>query len=155
MAELTNDQVFASYKAEDWWRNRTKQVFEIAGRAGTGKTYVIKYILQMLGIPIKKVLFAAFTGKAATVLARNGLPAMTTCAAFYEFVPEICRDENNHMIILPNGKPKTKLVKRKLSHLKKSYEAIVIDESTMINDQERTDIESFGLPIFALWGLKK
>lgn len=155
MAELTPDQVFAAYKAEDWWKNRTKQVFEISGRAGSGKTYCIRYILQQLGIPLKKVLFAAFTGKAATVLARNGLPAMTTCAAFYEFVPEICRDEDNHMIILPNGKPKTKLVKRKLSHLKKNYLAIVIDESTMINEPERADIESFGLPIFALGDLNQ
>ena len=155
MVELTNDQVFAAYKAEDWWKNRTKQVFEISGRAGSGKTYSIRYILQQLGVPIKKVLFVAFTGKAATVLARNGLPAMTTCAAFYEFTPEVCRDENNKMIILPSGKPKTKLVKKKLSHLKKNYEAIVVDEATMINEQEREDIESFGLPIFALGDLNQ
>ena len=153
MIELTNDQVFAAYKAEEWWRHRTKQVFEVGGKAGTGKTTCVKYILQQLGIPLKKALFVAFTGKAATVLARNGLPAMTTCAAFYEFKPEICRDENNHMIILPNGKPKTKLVKRRLSHLKKNYDVIVIDESPMINEDERADIESFGLPIFALGDL--
>lgn len=148
--ELNNDQIFAEYEANAWWHNQNDQVFEIAGAAGTGKTTCIKYILHRLGIPIKKVLFVAFTGKAATQLARNGLPARTTCSAFYEYVPEICRDENHRIIMLPNGRAKTKLVKKKLKKLKGNYECIVIDEATMINATEREDILSFGLPIFAL-----
>lgn len=150
MIELNNDQIFASYEAKSWWKNRNDQVFEIAGAAGTGKTTTIKYILKDIGIPINKVLFAAFTGKAATQLARQGLPAMTTAAAFYEFVPEICRDEDGKMITLPSGKVRTKLVRKKRTHLKKDYVAIVIDEGTMINEKEKEDILSFGLPTFAL-----
>jgi len=150
--ELNSDQIFAYYEADKWWHSASSgQIFEISGAAGTGKTTSIKYILQQLGLnPLHDVLFVAYTGKAATQLARNGLPAVTCHAAFYEYVKEVARDEDNRVIILPNGKPKLKGVFKKKERLKKRFKAICIDEATMVNDDMKKDIESFGLPIFAL-----
>ena len=155
--ELNSDQIFAYYEAEKWWHSASSgQIFEISGAAGTGKTTSIRYILQQLGLdPMHDVLFVAFTGKAATQLARNGLPAVTCHSAFYEYKKEIERDEDNRMIILPNGKPKLKGVFKKKEHIKKRYKCICIDEATMINEQMKKDIESFGLPIFALGDLNQ
>lgn len=117
----------------------------------THNTTSIRYILQELGLdPLHDVLFVAFTGKAATQLARNGLPAITCHSAFYEYVKEIDRDEDGRMIILPNGKTKLKGVFRKKDHIKKRYKAICIDEGTMINAEMKEDILSFGLPVFVL-----
>ena len=117
----------------------------------THNTTSIRYILQQLGLdPLHDVLFVAFTGKAATQLARNGLPAITCHSAFYEYKKEIERDENNKIVLTPNGKPKLKGVFKKKDHIKKRYKAICIDEATMINEQMKEDIMSFGLPIFAL-----
>lgn len=150
--ELNSDQIFASYKASSWWHSVDgDQVFEISGAAGTGKTTCIRYILQELGLdPMREVLFVAFTGKAATQLARQGLPAVTCHAAFYEYkkIPE--RDEEGHIIYLPTGQKKLKGVFEKKECLKKRYKAIVIDEGTMIEKNMRDDILSFGLPTFVL-----
>lgn len=150
--ELNSDQIFAYYEAEKWWHSASSdQIFEISGAAGTGKTTSIRYILQQLGLdPLKEVLFVAYTGKAATQLARNGLPAITCHSAFYEYKKVFDKDEDGHKIILPNGKFKTKGVFVRKERLKKRYKAICIDEATMINDEMKKDIESFDLPIFAL-----
>lgn len=155
--ELNSDQIFASYEAERWWHSSSSdQVFEISGAAGTGKTTSIKYILQKLGLdPLNDVLFVAFTGKAATQLARNGLPAITCHSAFYEVKKEIERDEDGRIIYQPNGKPKVKSVFRKKEHIKKKYKAICIDEGTMIDNRMKEDILSFGLPTFVLGDLNQ
>ena len=155
--ELNSDQIFASYEANKWWHSASSgQVFEISGAAGTGKTTTIKYILMDLGLnPVEEVLFVAYTGKAATQLARNGLPAKTCHSAFYEVVKEIDRDEDGKAIMLPSGKMKTKNVFRKKERIKKKYKAICIDEGTMIEPKMAADILSFGLPVFVLGDLNQ
>ena len=76
--ELTNEQIYATYDAETWFRSSTSgQVFEISGPAGSGKTTLVLYIIEKLGLRKKDVLFCAYMGKAATQLIRNGLPART------------------------------------------------------------------------------
>ena len=88
--ELNKDQIFASYEAQKWKANGyTDQVFEISGRAGTGKTTTVKYILQEMGLdPQHDVLFVAFTGKAASQLSKQNVPAITCHSAFYEYKKE-------------------------------------------------------------------
>src|SRR5215208_4253314 len=50
-------------------RNGTPQVFRLFGYAGTGKTTLAKHIAENVD---GKVLFAAFTGKAAQVMRSKG-----------------------------------------------------------------------------------
>jgi exodeoxyribonuclease-5 len=53
-----------------WLRNGDRQVFRLFGYAGTGKTTLAKRLAEGVG----KVLFAAYTGKAALVMRRAGCP---------------------------------------------------------------------------------
>ena len=62
--DLTNEQIFALYKGEDWYKHGTKQVFEISGAAGTGKTSCVRYLIERLGLNYDQVLFVAYMGKA-------------------------------------------------------------------------------------------
>ena len=51
----------------------------ISGYAGAGKTTLVKFIIAALGVnPQADVAYVAFTGKAATVLAKKGCPNATT-----------------------------------------------------------------------------
>jgi exodeoxyribonuclease-5 len=52
-----------------------QQVFRLFGYAGTGKTTLVKHIAE--GVD-GKVLFAAFTGKAAHVMREKGCPDAST-----------------------------------------------------------------------------
>lgn len=151
MIELNEDQIYASYQAEDWYYNKpSKQIFEISGSAGTGKTTCLRYIIQKLGLELDQVLFVAYTGKAATQLCRNGVPARTIHATFYYYEKEFALDELGRKIKLPNGKYKKVGVFKKKDSLPKKIRLIAIDEATMVNNKFKEDIMSFGLPIIAL-----
>ena len=57
--ELTNEQIFAIYKGEDWFKKGNNQVFEISGAAGTGKTSCVRYLIERLDLEYDQVLFIA------------------------------------------------------------------------------------------------
>ena len=60
----------------------------ISGFAGTGKSTLVKFIIEALDVDPNKVCYAAFTGKAAQVLAKKGNKnSMTLHRLLYDSVP--------------------------------------------------------------------
>ena len=93
----TQAQAIAAIK--DWFNNRTgdQQVFRLFGYAGTGKSTVLKFALEELGLEPHKgsrdggactpgVVTATFTGKDALVLRRKGTPARTIHSLIYSVI---------------------------------------------------------------------
>ena len=89
MTEFTPSatQAAAIREIKEWFETRTEeqQVFRLFGYAGSGKTTVLKFALDELGLSphrsakdgrcVPGVVTATFTGKAALVLTRKGTPA--------------------------------------------------------------------------------
>jgi exodeoxyribonuclease-5 len=84
---------------KDWYgsRAREQQVFRLFGYAGTGKSTVLKFALEELGLEAHRsdrdggacvpgVVTATFTGKAALVLRRKGTPARTIHSLIYSVI---------------------------------------------------------------------
>ena len=96
----------------------------IAGFAGTGKTTLVHFIIQELGLHENQVVFVAYTGKAALVLKQKGNKnAMTAHKLLY------------HSEELPDGTYRhTPRVK-----LEKKYSLVVVDEASML-PQEMIDL---------------
>ena len=46
--ELNRGQETALQNLLHWWKHKTKQVFEISGAAGTGKTTIVKELIEAL-----------------------------------------------------------------------------------------------------------
>ena len=95
-------------------KNKEKYVV-ISGYAGTGKSTLVRFIVDALQVAPDKICYAAYTGKAAEVLRKKGNPnAMTLHRLLYESVP------------LPGGgffrKPKLNL----------GYDIVVVDEVSMV-----------------------
>ena len=93
----TQNQAIAAIK--EWFQTRTKtqQVFRLFGYAGTGKSTVLKFTLEELGIKphrrggegepcVPGVVTATFTGKAALVLRRKGTKARTIHSLIYSVI---------------------------------------------------------------------
>jgi exodeoxyribonuclease-5 len=70
--QLSDQQGKAVKSVVNWYKNgeyAEKQSHELAGFAGTGKSTILPYIIDDLGLTPSEVAFAAPTGKAAKVMA--------------------------------------------------------------------------------------
>jgi exodeoxyribonuclease V len=88
-------QAAAIREIKEWFETRTEQqqVFRLFGYAGSGKTTVLKFALDELGLSphrsakdgrcVPGVVTATFTGKAAYVLKNKGTPARTIHSLIY------------------------------------------------------------------------
>lgn len=158
------DAALAAIKA--WFDGGGQQPFYLAGYAGTGKTTLAKEVLNLC---TPNALFAAFTGKAALVLAQKGCPGASTI---------------HSLIYLPKGKSRARLeqleqavkterdpnTRAKLLHAieweranlqrpsfalreespVRDADLVVIDEVSMLDARIGADLESFGTPILVL-----
>ena len=91
-------QAAAIRAIKEWFETRTheQQVFRLFGYAGSGKSTVLKFALDELGLSphrgakeggcVPGVVTATFTGKAALVLSRKGTPARTIHSLIYSVI---------------------------------------------------------------------
>jgi exodeoxyribonuclease-5 len=142
--EFNDQQIYALYAMENWWYNQKNQLFEISGRPGTGKTTLVKYFIERIGLDYSEVAFVAYMGKAAMVLARTGLPAQTLHSLIYTYEERVDKDENGKIQIDEKGKVKTKFEFILKESLPKKIKLIVLDEASMVNKQMGKDLMSFG-----------
>lgn len=156
MGIILNEQQDECVKmAVKWFNNfSSKQTFEISGPAGSGKTTIVKTIIQNLGLKMEDVLFVAYVGKAALQLTRSGVNGRTIHSAFYdiEFVP-VKDDDGKPMV--KNGRIVTRPEFVKKKRIPSNIKLIVIDEAPMVNESFGIDIESFNIPIICLGDLQQ
>ena len=156
MGIVLNEQQDECVKnAVNWFRSfSSKQTFEISGPAGSGKTTIVKTIIQNLGLKMEDVMFVAYVGKAALQLTRSGVNGRTIHSAFYDidFVP--VKDDEGKPII-KNGKIITRPEFIKKERIPSNIKLIVIDEAPMVNESFGIDIESFNIPIICLGDLQQ
>lgn len=112
---LTNKQEQGLKVAIERYRNHEKYVV-ISGYAGVGKSTLVRFLIESIGVPEEEVVYACYTGKAAQVLIKKGNKnAMTLHKLLYKSIP------------LPNGK-----FKRMPKVTLDPYKIVVIDECSMV-----------------------
>ena len=137
---LTEDQERAKNLIAEWYVNTDDQVFVLSGYAGTGKTFLIDYIVrEVLMLKIgSEAVFVSPTGKAAANLVKSGTLAGTVHSLIY------LRDEDDFDLDA-NGEI---IEREELSFIKKEkidekIRLIIIDEASMINETVLNDLLSF------------
>lgn len=172
---LAPQQQFASAAIKKWWMElfdgtislEDKPIWRLFGFAGTGKTTTIRAIIDELGLEMgTDVLFAAFTGKAALVMQRNGLPARTIHSLIYiPKDPDRKKCEELHKALRDCTDPdEKKRIRKDLNeasqvsfHLRTEEETdlsaaklLVLDECSMVNEDMLRDLLKFGVPMLVL-----
>lgn len=141
--KLSKEQENGLKAIENWFYDfSSPQEFYLAGYAGTGKTTIARYAIQRLkekkkqGKILKKVLFAAFTGKAADVLRRKtGFKTQTIHTLIYI----VDKSEDGQPSFVLNHKSELK-----------DADLLVLDECSMISEELANDLKSFGVKILVL-----
>jgi exodeoxyribonuclease V len=129
----------AALKAvSDWLKakpgsNGTPQVFRLFGFAGTGKTTLAKHLADHADGEVK---FAAFTGKAASVMRGKGCHGASTIHSLIYRARE--SGEEIPSFDLWDEAPASKA------------ELIIIDECSMVDAELGRDLLSFGVPLLVL-----
>ncbi len=144
MIILNADQAAADKKICDWFFNGTRQVFVLTGYAGTGKTALLKHTV-INSLELDDTSTAAFvtpTGKAATVLIKNGVTACTVHRLIYQ-------SQTIEQEVEVNGKKITveRLTFRRRESIDKSIRLIILDEASMVSDDVLADILNFGVKV--------
>ena len=78
MIEPSKNQAEVAQKAIDWFYNSPDMVFQISGGPGTGKSFLLHYIVSQLGLKWYEVAPMTFTGAAAIVMRKKGFSTAKT-----------------------------------------------------------------------------
>jgi len=135
MPVFTPHQDAALSAASNWLKaaRGRSSIFRLFGYAGTGKTTLVKHIAE--GVD-GKVLFAAFTGKAACVMRSKGCYSASTIHSLIYKARE--SGEETPSFELWNDAPASKA------------KLIIIDECSMVDAELARDLMSFGVPLLVL-----
>ena len=157
----------------EWFDNDRKRPFIINGFAGTGKTTIAKNIGDALGFDQSKVIYTAFTGKAASQLRKKGCEDATTIhKLLYKPIEKGSKKLDDLVESLAmaakndphHRKEETKFILRAIKDEKKNLkeahfesaldeerinrsEIIVVDESSMVTEKMVNDMAATGLPV--------
>jgi len=135
--QLSDEQGQAVKAVVNWFKGK-KQVFELSGPAGTGKTTLAKYITEELGLTGSEVMFCAFTGKAALVLSQKGCsPSSTVHGLIY-------KAHQNEQTGVWSYRLSTEYI-RELG-----VKLIVLDEAPMLGADIAEDLVYCGVKVLAL-----
>jgi ATP-dependent exoDNAse (exonuclease V) alpha subunit len=133
MPEWSTQQDEALKAVSLWLKDRSgPQVFRLFGWAGTGKSTLARHLAQ----GVKVVKYAAFTGKAALVMRKNGCKGAST---IHSLIYTLISDKD--------GEPRFALDPES-----EALEAdlIVIDEVSMVDETLGKDLLSFGTKVLVL-----
>lgn len=110
------------------------QMQTLGGYAGTGKSTIIRILLEALERKGKFFSACAFTGKATNVLRKKNVPANTIHSTIYR----ASKDDNGDTIW-------NLLDKYELSNA--GIDGFIVDEASMVSKEIHDDLMSYGLPI--------
>lgn len=138
-------------EAVDWFNNSSEQIFQISGSAGTGKTTVLKEIINRLKLADEDVAPMAYTGAAAIVLRTKGFYNSKTIHSWLYRAVEI-PDYRRYNAYLNRYETKTEFRAKELPF---NIKLICIDEAGCVPFDMKKEILASNRKVIALGDLNQ
>lgn len=107
----------------------------IAGYAGSGKSTLVKYIIDELHLKDNDIAYVAYTGRASLILKQKGCPGATTAHRLLYHTKEL---PDGTFIHTPKDKPD------------KPLKLVVVDEISMLEKEQWDILMRWRVPVIAL-----
>lgn len=132
--KFSKEQEYVINKALEMIKSDDEDLFELSGIAGSGKTTIVKKIIDESGIT--NVLGCALSGQAVSVLQSKGINARTIHSLIYDLTKEKSEFIDEYLDV-----NKFKNVFKKKERL--NIDLLIIDEAYMIDEAIAEDLKSF------------
>jgi exodeoxyribonuclease-5 len=146
--KLTEEQSKAFDDILDWFNDSNKKLYYVlAGYAGVGKGYLIKYLIEYLkSTRLSNVIVGTFTWKASLVLINRGIESRSLHSIFYNVKDplEESKEEKESKVDSVSFKPRTT---REIINKFGKLDLIVIDEASMVDKTMIDLILSHKIPV--------
>lgn len=144
---LTAEQQRAHDYIIDWVKSRRNGLLTLGGLAGVGKTTLLGEVASTLKRGAKRVAFCTVSGKASTVLKskmKEHISPEDYCGTIHGLIYILVGKKE-----LRNGRTEL-YFQESGGTLAASYDLIIIDEASMVNEWMFNDLASHGVPILAV-----
>lgn len=147
---LTDEQQSLVKDCYNWFYYSNDLVFEYAGGPGSGKSFVLDYIIKYLHIDRDQIAPMAFTGAAAVNMRTKGLLNAGTIHSWIYHASVSQKHDKDGKVIIDDyfNRPVETLDFVPRISLK-NIKLIIIDEAYMVPIEMKKDIEKFGIKIIA------
>lgn len=140
MNPLTQEQQEIINTLFSFLEKENEHIFIVKGAAGSGKTTLIKYLIDKLKENQKLFKVMAPTGRASKVLRDKGINASTIHRGIYNFEDVIIKEVEN-----PDDSKKSYHYIYPLHFPNENGEIVIIDEASMVSDVEtKHELFTFG-----------
>lgn len=165
--QLNQEQGRACEALVDWWYRDPRRPFRLDGYAGTGKTTVVQFMLQELGLHKDTVRLLAPTGKAARILGqKTGLPSSTIHRELYKPVESrrVAQLRRQLAQVPTEDTDQIHELRKELARAEAdegvgfdakdvdtgAVRLYVVDEASMISEQLARDLQALRVPLVLL-----
>jgi exodeoxyribonuclease-5 len=147
---LNDEQEDTVSGAIDWYLNSPEQVFQYAGKAGTGKSVVLAEFIRRMNFSLADVAPMSYIGAAAIVMRLKGLYNAKTIHSWL-FEPKIVYDDANMDNYLNRPKAHLIFVPKPLGPKK----LVCIDEAGSVPYSLKKELEGRGVKIIVCGDLNQ
>lgn len=147
---FNKQQQHAVTKFVEFYYESNDQIFQLAGKPGTGKTTVALEMIKAAHIPMHQIKACSYTGQAAINLRRHGfVSARTLHSTLYNPVETFLTDKNGHTVYDTYYNKPIRTLGFEYKHLDNT-KLLLIDEGWSVPYSFRKDILDRGIKILVL-----
>ena len=151
-SDLTDDQKTAADMIDGWYTSRKKKdkpILRIGGQAGSGKSFLIKYLVERYGFDTSSCYVIAYTGQAVNRLRKDGVMARTIHSTIMYTVDEQVIDEKGKPIYR-RGVPLMRVTFKPVKRLPNAVRLVIVDEASFLPESLEKVLKNYNVPIIEI-----